>query len=359
MTRLTPKDREFDLIANKTAVPLLAIEALVLVTTTIADRLRNTESQIREDDLDVPGFRFGCMNYKKWKRMNRTQLKRWGPRSGGPEVYCVQILHLEDSPYDAALILDLLEDGELKCAVTHALNRMEFEAALKKHRFDVILCDQKVPGYSGFEALDFAQLNQPDVPVIILSGALDDEQAVQSLKHGATDYVLKERLARLVPAILRALDEADDRIIKAAALDRIREQASLLNLTRDAILVRNMNDQITYWNPGAESVFGFSAEEAVGRDFVGLLQGDSARLGGAKEILVQTGDWLGEIQLKGKSGEDITVMSRWNLVRGKDGQPQSILSTNTDVTEMRKLETVALRGATDGLQKSVGVGQRS
>jgi PAS domain S-box-containing protein len=197
------------------------------------------------------------------------------------------------------------------------------------------LFDHKVSGFSGFEALELARKRQPDVPVIILSGALDDEQAVQSVKRGAADYIVKEKLPRLIPAIRRALDEADDGIIKAAVDKRIREQASLLNQTRDAILVRNMNDQIVYWNPGAESQFGWSAEEVLGQDFRNLLQGDSVQLDKAKTSLMESGDWLGEIQLKRKSGEARTMMSRWNLLRGKDGQPRSILSTNTDVTGMR------------------------
>ena len=297
------------------------MESLVLVTSTIAGELRETRCYLAHPSL------------KNWKRMNRIQPKR---RDSTTEAYCVQILHLEDSPYDAALILDLLEDGELTSSITQALNRSEFETAIERQRFDIILCDHNVPGYTGFAALEFAKKHQPHVPVIILSGALDDEQAVQSLKHGATDYILKERLARLIPAIRRALDEADDQIIKEAAEDRIREQARLLNLTRDAILVRNMNDQIVYWNPGAEALFGWTAEEALGQDFVGLLQGDPARLGNARKSLLQSGDWLGEIQLKGKTGQERTVMSRWNLLRGKDGQPQSILSTNTDVTDLKR-----------------------
>lgn len=314
------------------------MEALVLVTSAIVAELRDDiEAQDVKRREDATGFRFGCPSYKHWRRMNRVQLMQ-RDLTGATEVYCVQILHLEDSPHDAGLILDILEDGNLSCAVTHALNRSDFEAAIEHNRFDVILCDHKVPGFSGFGALEFAKKHQPYAPVIILSGVLDDEQAVQSLKHGADDYILKGRLGRLVPAIRRALDEADDGIIKAELENRIREQASLLDQTRDAILVRNMNDQIVYWNPGAESLFGWSAEEVLGQDFANLLQGDSVLLDKAKTSLMESGDWLGEIQLKGKSGQERTVMSRWNLLRGKDGQPRSILLTNTDVTDMKKLE---------------------
>jgi two-component system cell cycle sensor histidine kinase/response regulator CckA len=276
-------------------------------------------------------------------RLKAIQPQRGDRTKSPPGTEHVRVLHLEDSSADAALILDTLKDGNLACAVTHALTKLEFEAAVEREPFDIILCDHSLPDYSGFAALEFAKQRQPQVPFIILSGALDDAQAVQSLKNGATDYILKERMARLVPAIRRALEEAEERRQKAASEDRIREQANLLNLTRDAILVRTMEDRIVFWNAGAETLFGWSAEEALGQDFAGLLGGDLALLGGARGSLLKSGDWLGEIQLKGKSGEEITVMSRWNLLRDKDGQPQAILSTNTDVTEKKKLEAVVLR----------------
>ena len=325
-----------DKSSQKTPVTLLAVESLVLMTSAIAAEMRGGDVKIPEGHDNPENLPGNQLKVEKQTSMNRTQLKRHDSDLNSMERYCIQILHLEDSPFDAAFILDQLEDGELACAVTHAMNKADFEAAVLSRRFDIMLCDFHVPGYSGFDALEFAKAHQPEVPVIILSGALDDEQAVQSLKHGATDYILKERLARLVPAIRRALDEADDQIIKAAAENRIREQARLLDLMRDAILVRNMDGEILYWNHGAENLFGWSAEEAMGQEFVGLLQGDSAQLESAKEALLQSGDWIGEIQLRDKSGEERTLMSRWNLVKGKDGQPHSIVSTHTDVTEMKK-----------------------
>lgn len=277
--------------------------------------------------------------------MNRSDLGSHGWTSGPREISRVRILHLEDSAADAALIMDMLDDRDLPCAITHALQRSDFENAIEREHFDIILVDNHLPGYSGFAALEFAKKHQPQVPVIILSGTLDDEQAVQCLKQGATDYVLKERLARLIPAIRRALDEADERIIKNAAEQRIREQADLLNLTQDAIIVRNMNDRVIYWNSGSERLFGWTADQALGQDFASLLQGDIEDLKDAKEKLLQDGDWLGEIILKNRAGQEIKLISRWNLVRDKEGQPLKILSTNTDVREMKKTDAAPARSS--------------
>lgn len=264
---------------------------------------------------------------------------------------CVRILHLEDSCDDADCMRFALERGGMPCAITLVTSRSEFENTLKEGRFDLVLCDHNVPGYDGFAALEFVGQHQPHVPVIILSGALDDAQAVESLKSGATDYILKGRQARLVPAIRRALLEAEERKKQAAAEDQIREQANLLNLTRDAILVRTMDERIVFWNAGAATLFGWTVEDALGQNFGNLLRGNLEVLNDAKQSLLQSGDWIGEIQLKAKNGAELIVLSRWNLLRDEAGRPQAILSTNTDITERKKLETVLLRA-----QRMDGIG---
>jgi len=260
---------------------------------------------------------------------------------GSPKEIC--ILHLEDSDLDAELILLVLRSEGLNCSITRARRKAEFEEAVTNGSFDVILCDHNLPGYNGFTALAFAKQHQPMVPVITLSGSLDDAQAVESLKRGATDYILKERLARLIPAIRRALDESEERKRKEAAELRIREQANMLNLTRDAIIVRDMEGRVVYWYAGAERLLGWTAEEAIGQEFVPFLGAEEAVMETAEKMLLQSGGWLGELRFKGKAGEEIIVQSSWSVLRGKDGQPQRILTINSDVTEKKKLEIVLHR----------------
>ena len=129
----------------------------------------------------------------------------------------VIILHLEDSPSDAELIRSTMEVENLNCHIIQVSSRETFEAALDRNRFDVILSDYGLPDYDGLTAMHFARERQPDVPFILLSGTLGEEVAVESLKTGATDYVLKERLHRLVPAVRRAVGEARERSEKERA----------------------------------------------------------------------------------------------------------------------------------------------
>jgi signal transduction histidine kinase len=123
----------------------------------------------------------------------------------------LHILHLEDDLDDAALIEATLAAAGIACATTRVESRAEFVSALERGGFDLILSDCTLPAFNGMAALKIAHDKWPDVPLVFVSGTLGEEQAIESLKSGATDYVLKGRLARLVPAVRRAMQEVEDR----------------------------------------------------------------------------------------------------------------------------------------------------
>jgi PAS domain S-box-containing protein len=125
--------------------------------------------------------------------------------------------------------------------------------------------------------------------------------------------------------------------------DRLREQASLLDKARDAILVRNLDHGITYWNKSAEQLYGWTAEEAIGRKATELLYRDLDAYEKAVETVVRQGEWRGEIQQINRDGVPILIEARWTLVRDADGRPKSILAINTDITEKKRLEQQYLR----------------
>ena len=123
----------------------------------------------------------------------------------------LHILHLEDDPHDAALIQATLEAEGVHCAITRVQSRSDFEVALERGGVDLILSDYLLPAFDGMSALHIACTRCPTVPFIVVSGTLGEERAIDSLKSGATDYVLKERLARLAPAVRRAMQEVEER----------------------------------------------------------------------------------------------------------------------------------------------------
>jgi two-component system, cell cycle sensor histidine kinase and response regulator CckA len=134
-----------------------------------------------------------------------------------------------------------------------------------------------------------------------------------------------------------------DRSELKRAEERAREQASLLDLAADAIIVRGLDDLIVYWNRGAERLYGWNAAEAIGKKATEVMQTDPGKAAAAEKELLQNGHWSGQIDQKTKSGSNIVTNSRWTFVTDELKQPKSVLVINTDLTETKKLESQFLR----------------
>jgi len=145
----------------------------------------------------------------------------------------LRVLHLEDTPFDAELIRCTLEDEGFDCELALVRTKETFERAITESHFDLILSDYAVPGYDGLSALAFVRKTHPSVPFILVSGKLGEEQAVNSLISGATDYVLKNRLGRLTPAVRRALSEAEAQIQRKQAEEAVHELSARLLRSQD------------------------------------------------------------------------------------------------------------------------------
>jgi signal transduction histidine kinase len=134
----------------------------------------------------------------------------------------LRILHLEDDPVDAEFIAAILEKDGLVCDVSRVDTRDSFISQIESGMFDIILADYSLPGFDGLSALEIAKTRRPDVPFIFISGKMGEELAIETLKSGATDYVLKDRISRLGPSVRRALKEASERVVRKNAVEELR-----------------------------------------------------------------------------------------------------------------------------------------
>jgi two-component system, cell cycle sensor histidine kinase and response regulator CckA len=123
----------------------------------------------------------------------------------------LRILHLEDNLLDAELVAAAFETYGLECEITRVETEQAFTSTLESGGIDLILADYSLPSFDGVSALKFAHKKCPDVPYIFISGTMGEDIAVESLKLGATDYILKNNLSRLVPSVRRALNEVQNR----------------------------------------------------------------------------------------------------------------------------------------------------
>ncbi|MBD1889924.1 response regulator [Coleofasciculus sp. FACHB-SPT9] len=186
---------------------------------------------------------------------------------------------------------------------------------------------------------------------------LDEDAIAQFLSSGVCTPYEKEFISkdgRRIPVMIgAALMEPSQPNVVGFVLDiterkqaerKIQEQAALLDITTDAILVRDLNNQILFWNKGAECLYGWKTEEVFGKNANQLLYKElSPEIQEKQNILAQENEWQGELHQVTKDGKNIIVASRWTLVRDEGEQPKFILTVNTDITEKKQLEAQFLR----------------
>jgi PAS domain S-box-containing protein len=216
---------------------------------------------------------------------------------------------------------------------------------LQKHYYDLIISDYSMPSFDGLSGLEMARKLCPDTPFIFFSGTLGEESAVDSLKKGAADYVIKQRPHRLVPAIRQALQNVASRALLKQTEQKNREQAELLDKATDAILVCDLNNHIIYWNRGAEQIYGWSVKDVMGKDIAQVLfHGKSPlQIEQMTKAVEESGEWTGEWKEVTKSNKCILIQCRITLIRNEQGRPKSLLFINTDITERKQLEEQFLR----------------
>jgi signal transduction histidine kinase len=173
----------------------------------------------------------------------------------------LRILHLEDDPRDAELVQVMLETEGFSCHVTRVETQVDFCASLERHGFNLILADYTLPAFDGISALKLAAQKRPEVPFIFVSGTLGEEVAIEALTIGATDYVLKTRLSRLVPSVIRALREATERADRKRAEESLRRNETYLaeaqRLSSTGSFGWNVSSGELFWSEETFRIFEF------------------------------------------------------------------------------------------------------
>jgi len=194
-------------------------------------------------------------------------------------VEAVRVLLLEDDDADAELVARALRKAEFALEVHRAKSRAEFITRLAEVKPDLIVSDYTIPGFDGLAALGLARESAPESAFIFVSGTIGEERAIEALRHGAADYVLKGNLQRLLPAVQRALRDAaaarDRRKAEAALIESEERYERLVELSPDGILLV-AGGAITFANSAALNIYQAQRpEELVGKRYLDLVHAES------------------------------------------------------------------------------------
>ncbi len=259
----------------------------------------------------------------------------------GPSI---KILHLEDELSDANLIQRALHRAGMQFTIRRVDSEATFRTAIAAEMPDVILADQVLPGFDGMRALRIAQEIAPDVPFIFVSGSLGDERAVETLREGATDYILKDRPTRLPSAIVRALQERASQRARAAAEAAVAESERRYRYatlaTHDVIWDHDVATGTVYVNSALQTQWGVEGgvldldllqsnihpddRDRVVRSYAQFLASQKERW--TIEHRFRRGDWYGH------------GVQRALALRDPDGRAFRVIGAMQDVTESRRLQ---------------------
>jgi sigma-B regulation protein RsbU (phosphoserine phosphatase) len=192
----------------------------------------------------------------------------------------LRVLIVEDNQADAELMVRLLRKAGYQADFERVDTPESMRAALARASWDLVLSDYRMPQFSAPEALAILKQSGFDMPFIVVSGGIGEATAVAAMKAGAHDYLMKDNLARLVPAVERELREADNRAAKRRTSEALRESELRYRLlwetATDAILLMDTQSTIHFANPAVEDVFGYRPEELIGQN-LSLLQPEQLR----------------------------------------------------------------------------------
>ena len=261
-----------------------------------------------------------------------------------------QILHLEDDAVDAELVKTALDSAGILYEITRVQTSSEFSEALHKGGYDLILADYKLPGYDGMSALFFVRERYPDIPFIFVSATLGEDAAIQALTEGATDYILKQKLSRLAPAVKRTLQDAENQAERRLAEDALRRNNALLEriFAATEFMVAYLDADFNFIRVNrayAESAEGRDPEFFEGKNHFALYPNPENEAIFRK--VVETGEpfttFAKPFEYAGHPERGTTYWN-WSLqpVRDENGRVSGLVFSLLDVTE-REQAVVALR----------------
>jgi PAS domain S-box-containing protein len=259
----------------------------------------------------------------------------------------VHILHLEDNENDQVLVQEMLLAEGLACELVAVKTREDFDSTLRQARYDLIISDYTLPSFDGLRALSLAREVCPETPFIFFSGTIGEEAAVESLKNGAADYVLKQRPSRLVPAVRRALRSAEERARRQQAESALQQSEERLRIvaraTNDVVWEWDIKADKVWFSENFQTVFGHRPEDtgAALERWLNLIHpDDKGRVTTGITTLLASGGrvWWDEHRVRRADGSYAQVLDRASIMYNSARKPQRMVGVTIDMSERKQAE---------------------
>ncbi len=272
----------------------------------------------------------------------------------------VRILHLEDNENDREFVRHALTGEGIVAEIDYATSDAEFTAALGTGKHDLILSDFTLPGYNGEAALALARETRPDIPFLFVSGTIGEERAVNCLKLGAADYVLKDRLARLLPAVRRALSEAEERTMHRAANEALRRSEARFRAMAASVdhvfwIAAANGLELLYVSPAYEQIWGHSLADLRAQPtawLAAIVPEDRPAVREAREQLRAGKEYHLEYRVRRPDGTVRWIEDHGYPLRESADDAEQLVGVATDITRRKQLESQLQQA-----QKMEAVGQ--
>ena len=251
----------------------------------------------------------------------------------------VRLLFVEDSELDAELSVRALEQGGFDVSWARVQDEADLKQALRSSKPQAVLSDFAMPGFDGIQALRVVREMTPGVPFIFVSGTIGEERAIDAIRLGATDYVLKNNMRRLGTAVKRALSESAEREhIRLAEEERAR-LVKVLEATSDYVGISDPTGKIIYMNAAGRKLAGAPESGDVGKSVIDIYpQWASTRVNGEAQPGVHQGLWQGESVLLGTDGSEIPVSQVIIAHKGPGGDTRFFSTIARDMRERKAYE---------------------
>jgi PAS domain S-box-containing protein len=251
----------------------------------------------------------------------------------------LRALVVEDREDDALLLVRLLQREGYAVRWRRVDGREALREALEGEPWDVVLCDFRMPGFDARQALEVVRAHDPDMPFVVVSGTVGEDVAVEMMRAGANDYVMKDNLTRLPAAVTRELREADERRARRWAEAQLRRLSLAVEQGPGIVIVTNAEGRVEYVNRRFTEVTGFEPQDVVGTPAYLLAEPlDPSARAALQEALGSGAWWRGEALARRKDGSTFFAVFTVSAVREPDGRVVHHVVIAEDVTPLKEAE---------------------